>query len=219
MPKLFKDWERKLLLLTGLLQKELGRLPCAFVQYMMSEGVCSIILSCSQASHKAIHKSSGNPLRSLFPTSIVSKPDLVTGQYNPFPKFPFTGSLRPVYPLSPRRTVPASIKRPDYADDGIPKSEQKFIGRHNITVLDGKQQEAMRKVCRLGREVLDIVAREVRPGVTTEYLDEVVHNACIERNVRFTGLFYMVTLTANITVIPFAAQLCSFSKVGLHVYQ
>lgn len=41
----------------------------------------------------------------------------------------------------------------------------------------------MRKVCRLAREVLDIAAREIRPGVTTDYIDEVVHKACIERNV------------------------------------
>ena len=33
----------------------------------------------------------------------------------------------------------------------------------------------MRKVCRLGREVLDIVA--------TDYLDEIVHRECIKRNV------------------------------------
>ncbi|RQM08078.1 hypothetical protein DH86_00001414 [Scytalidium sp. 3C] len=39
----------------------------------------------------------------------------------------------------------------------------------------------MRKVCRLAREVLDVVAAEVRPGVTTDYLDEVCHKACIER--------------------------------------
>jgi methionyl aminopeptidase len=42
----------------------------------------------------------------------------------------------------------------------------------------------MRKVCRLTREVLDAAAREVKPGVTTDYLDEVVHKACLERNVR-----------------------------------
>lgn len=108
------------------------------------------------------------------------------GLYNPFPKFDFTGSLRPVYPLSPKRTVPPHISRPDYAEDGNPKSERKFLGRNNITVLNKKQQEAMRKVCRLTREVLDTAAREIRPGVTTDYLDEVVHNACIERNVSET---------------------------------
>lgn len=41
----------------------------------------------------------------------------------------------------------------------------------------------MRKVCRLAREVLDIAAAAAVPGVTTDYIDEVVHKACIERNV------------------------------------
>lgn len=41
----------------------------------------------------------------------------------------------------------------------------------------------MRKVCRLAREVLDIAAAAAVPGVTTDYIDEIVHNACLERNV------------------------------------
>lgn len=105
-----------------------------------------------------------------------------TGHYNPFPTYPFTGSLRPVYPLSPRREIPSHIQLPDYAKDGIPRSEQVFVGRNKITVLDKKQQDAMRKVCRYAREVLDIAAREAKPGVTTDHIDEVVHKACIERN-------------------------------------
>ena len=114
----------------------------------------------------------------------MSEPDPANGHYNPFPTWPYTGSVRPVYPLSPRRPLPDSIVRPDYASDGIPRSEQKFVGRHNITILDKKQQDGMRKVCRLAREVLDVAAREMRPGVTTDYIDEVVHKACIERDVR-----------------------------------
>jgi len=39
----------------------------------------------------------------------------------------------------------------------------------------------MRKVCRLAREVLDIAAAAAKPGVTTDQIDEIVHNACIER--------------------------------------
>lgn len=42
-------------------------------------------------------------------------PVVADGTYNPFPNFRFTGSLRPVYPLSPKRAVPDSIPRPDYA--------------------------------------------------------------------------------------------------------
>ena len=41
----------------------------------------------------------------------------------------------------------------------------------------------MRKVSRLAREVLDVTAAALRPGVTTDYLDEVCHAACIERDV------------------------------------
>ncbi|KAF7117888.1 hypothetical protein CNMCM5793_007219 [Aspergillus hiratsukae] len=145
----------------------------------------------SWGEHKAIHKAKSNILSNLFPPKVVSEPDPATGHFNPFPSFQFTGSLRPVYPLSPMRTVPKSIPHPDYAKDGIPRSEQKFVGRHNITILNKEQQEGMRKVCRLAREVLDIAAREVRPGVTTDYIDEVVHKACLERNSYPSPLNYM----------------------------
>jgi methionyl aminopeptidase len=137
-----------------------------------------------QGSHKAIHKpKSNNILSNIFTPKVVSEPDPATGQYNPFPTYPFTGSLRPVYPLSSRRPVPQSIPHPDYAQDGIPRSEQKFVGRHNITILNKEEQEGMRKVCRLAREVLDLAAAAVKPGVTTDYIDEVVHKACMEREV------------------------------------
>ena len=43
------------------------------------------------------------------------------GTFNPFGTYKFTGSLRPVYPLSPKREVPAHIPRPDYAEDGTMK--------------------------------------------------------------------------------------------------
>lgn len=79
--------------------------------------------------------------------------------------------------------MPARIPKPDYAKDGIPKSEQVFVGRHKVKELSEKEIEGMRKVCKLAREVLDIAAREAKPGVTTDYIDEVVHKACLERDV------------------------------------
>ena len=42
----------------------------------------------------------------------------------------------------------------------------------------------MRKVCRISREVLDVAAAAIKPGVTTDYIDEIVHKACLERDVR-----------------------------------
>jgi methionyl aminopeptidase len=77
-----------------------------------------------------------------------------------------------------------SIKRPDWADTGIPVGERRLGTKWNL--LDAEGQDAMRKVSGLSREVLDIVAAELRPGITTDYLDEVCHNACIERNVNGT---------------------------------
>lgn len=105
-----------------------------------------------------------------------------TQLYNPFPAYPFTGSVRPVYPLSPRRNVPKAIKHPDWAETGIPKREMR-LSRSKWDLLDAKGQEAMRKVCRLAREVLDITAAAMKPSITTDYLDEVCHKACIEREV------------------------------------
>lgn len=55
----------------------------------------------------------------------------------------------------------------------------------------------MRKVCRLAREVLDITAAELKPGITTDHLDEVCHRACIERDVSMSALFIWAELLAN----------------------
>lgn len=125
---------------------------------------------------------------------MVSEPDPVTGLYNPFPAFSFTGSIRPVYPLSPKRTLPKSIRRPDWSETGNPKGERR-LNRTKIDILDAEGQEAMRKVCRLAREVLDVTAAEVRPGITTDYLDEVCHKACVERDVSVTRIpsIYMLS--------------------------
>ncbi|KAJ5155358.1 methionine aminopeptidase 1 precursor [Penicillium capsulatum] len=109
-----------------------------------------------------------------------SNDDIAGGLYNPFPTYPFSGSVRPVYPLSPRRPVPKTIKHPDWAETGIPKREMR-LSKSKWDFLDAAGQEAMRKVCRLGREVLDITAAAIKPGVTTDYLDEICHNACVER--------------------------------------
>ncbi|GAA5835810.1 hypothetical protein JCM9279_004653 [Rhodotorula babjevae] len=49
-------------------------------------------------------------------------------------------------------------------------------------VLDAEQIEGMRKVCRYAREVLDIAAAAIRPGITTLEIDEIVHAECMKRD-------------------------------------
>ncbi|KAK6920290.1 Peptidase M24 [Dillenia turbinata] len=79
------------------------------------------------------------------------------------PPFDWTGSLRP-YPISRMRMVPAGIDKPDWADDGTPKIEPNSDLQH---------------VVEIAREVLDAAARVIRPGITTDEIDEVVHQATI----------------------------------------
>ena len=42
----------------------------------------------------------------------------------------------------------------------------------------------------LGREILDIAAASIRPGITTDEIDEIVHEATIERDAYPSPLNY-----------------------------
>ncbi|KAJ1977058.1 Methionine aminopeptidase 1 [Dimargaris cristalligena] len=112
------------------------------------------------------------------------------GTYNPFPAYYYSGAIRPTYPLGPRRTVPDHIKRPDYAETGIPTSEQAVRSSTKIEVLNAEEIEIIRHVARMGREVLDAGARAIKVGVTTDEIDAVVHQACIDRNAYPSPLNY-----------------------------
>jgi hypothetical protein len=165
-----------------------------------------------QGTHKALHKSNSNFLHNFITPKVVSEPDPETGLFNPFPAFPYTGPLRPVYPLSERRTVPTSIPYPDYALDGIPHSERTPSRRNKIQILDKKGQEGMRKVCRLAREVLDLAAAAVRPGVTTDYIDEIVHKVWIATADILSHILHLSTTSTSPN--PFAHhQTKSFATV------
>ncbi|XP_050282090.1 methionine aminopeptidase 1A-like [Quercus robur] len=94
------------------------------------------------------------------------------------PHFDWTGELRP-YAISRRRAVPAHIELPDWAADGIPKTEPNSDLQHVVEIKTPDQIERMRETCRIGREVLDAAARVIQPGVTTDEIDRVVHDATI----------------------------------------
>jgi methionyl aminopeptidase len=72
--------------------------------------------------------------------------------------------------------VPADIERPPYlATGGIPASRQERLVKSADTVAK------MRKAGLAAGEVLDAVAAAIEPGVTTDDLDAVAHEAYIAR--------------------------------------
>jgi methionyl aminopeptidase len=92
--------------------------------------------------------------------------------------------------VTPRRTVPPNIPRPDYAETGIPVSEERLRGGVSIAVLTPEEIEIAREVGRMAREILDLAGKMVAVGVTTEQIDEVVHNETIRRGAYPSPLNY-----------------------------
>ncbi|CAJ0933260.1 unnamed protein product, partial [Mesorhabditis belari] len=103
--------------------------------------------------------------------------------YNPWPAYKFTGELRPAR-LSSTRQVPKHIPVPDYVHhpEGVSFEELQAKRNREVKVLTDEEIEELRVACRLGREVLNEAAKAIAPGVTTDEVDRVVHEACIERD-------------------------------------
>ncbi|XP_053213435.1 methionine aminopeptidase 1-like [Panonychus citri] len=102
--------------------------------------------------------------------------------YEPWPNYSFTGPIRP-YRLTPKREVPDHIMRPDYADHpgGQSECEEKTEGSTAIKILDEEEKEGVKLASKLAREVLDEAANAVAVGVTSDEIDRIVHEACIDR--------------------------------------
>eukprot|EP01095_Lingulamoeba_sp_RSL-Kostka_P001999 TRINITY_DN12859_c0_g1_i1.p1 TRINITY_DN12859_c0_g1~~TRINITY_DN12859_c0_g1_i1.p1 ORF type:complete len:366 (+),score=124.04 TRINITY_DN12859_c0_g1_i1:60-1157(+) len=97
-----------------------------------------------------------------------------------FAGYYFTGDLRPGL-VTERRSIPDNILKPEYHENGIPSGESKRAALKN-KIYSPEEIEKARTVCRLAREVLDMAGEAVEVGVTTDYIDELVHQACIDRN-------------------------------------
>ena len=80
----------------------------------------------------------------------------------------------PPGPVTPMRPFPGHIKCPDYAMTGGGEHSCNEFSR-----LEGPELSLMRETCRAARRVLESAIRAVRPGVTTDQVDAVVHEACI----------------------------------------
>ena len=76
--------------------------------------------------------------------------------------------------ISPRRDVPATIPHPDYAFTGVPG---RGTGR---LVRTPDELVRMRRACRAAAQVLRLTGEAVKPGVTTDELDALAHEATIK---------------------------------------
>src|SRR3954447_13161310 len=76
--------------------------------------------------------------------------------------------------ISPRRTVPDEIERPHYAATG------QGSHRGEAHVKSPEVIEAMRRTGKAAAEILALTGAAVRPGVTTDELDAICHQACID---------------------------------------
>jgi len=118
------------------------------------------------------------------------KAESSTPQISPvFDGFEFTGPIRPGI-VSPTRKVPQHIQKPDYAEHGEPVSEKAGRNSSTIEVKTAKEIEGMRKVCKIAREILDIASKYAKVGVRTDEIDQIVHEATIERNAYPSPLNY-----------------------------
>lgn len=86
--------------------------------------------------------------------------------------------------LSPRRSVPASIARPEYVDRPAPAP---FEGSD---VQSAETIEAMRIAGRIAADALVEIGRNVRPGVSTDELDRIGHDFLIDHGAYPSTLGY-----------------------------
>ncbi|ORY79728.1 peptidase M24, structural domain-containing protein [Leucosporidium creatinivorum] len=143
--------------------------------------------SCFRDNYKT-HKAKYHKPSVAVSTAIYNYPEGTKDAFaDKFPDFRYTGTLRSVMPIVPvpKRHVPESIEYPDYGREANGQSFKEIAYNRKFNkceVLTPKKIEAMRVVCKLGREVLDIAAAAIRPGITTLELDAIVHEECMKRN-------------------------------------
>lgn len=86
--------------------------------------------------------------------------------------------------ISPMRSVPSGIVKPDYAETGEPSR------RVSDLVRPAEVIERMRVAGKVAAEVLAKAGAAVTPGITTDAIDELVHQECIDRNAYPSPLNY-----------------------------
>ncbi|KAJ8679945.1 hypothetical protein QAD02_015732 [Eretmocerus hayati] len=87
--------------------------------------------------------------------------------------------------VSDRRMVPSYIPKPEYADTGIPKESPE-----EPEIKDKYQIECMAHSCKFAKRILRELRAVVKPGITTDSLDEKVHEMIINNGAYPSPLNY-----------------------------
>ncbi|TEB23750.1 methionyl aminopeptidase [Coprinellus micaceus] len=88
----------------------------------------------------------------------------------------------------PRRSVPSHIPRPPYASGRkLTPEEQNFRGKIQ---LGGEQEQGVREAAALAKKVREYAGSLVKVGVTTDEIDEAVHNYIVEHGAYPSPLGY-----------------------------
>lgn len=105
--------------------------------------------------------------------------------------FDYKRAKAPMVPsrVTPKRLVPSHIKKPPYAESGY-MSIAEMIMPDTVLLHDEDSVARMRNAARLARKILDFACSLAKPGITTDSIDEQVHNAIIEHNAYPSPLNY-----------------------------
>jgi methionyl aminopeptidase len=141
---------------------------------------------------KSDKKKSPNSSAKGFAASVLQRTD----------NFPYAGSIRPGQ-QSPQRVIvpgdsktPKQIVLPDYALDGRPKrGSSSPLLPWVIEVKTPDEIEKMRASGKLAREILDLAGKAAEPGVTTDEIDTLVHEAIVAAGaypspLNYHGMYY-----------------------------
>jgi methionyl aminopeptidase len=88
------------------------------------------------------------------------------------------------YPVSPLRTVPSSIQRPEYVGRPAPK---RYTGAH---VQSAETIQKMRIAGKIAAQAMYEAAKHIAPGVTTDELDRVAHEFMCDHGAYPSSLDY-----------------------------
>ena len=76
--------------------------------------------------------------------------------------------------------VDESIIKPDYWQTGVPSKTKKGLLPWVIEVKTPEEIVKMKEAGVLARHILDLAGRAVRPGITTDEIDTIVHDEIIK---------------------------------------